>query len=105
MRELERPKGVDSDADATEMVRYWLANDEPHVKLLIGMYQDAEDCDVDELYAWGHILRDIAQHVANGLKKSYGWDFNESCDRVAQHFNEAMKNRSGKLDGEVTGGE
>lgn len=99
MRELQIPTGVDSDDRATEMVRYWLANDEPRVTLLLGMYEDARDCDVDELWAWGHILRDIAQHVANGLQKSHGWDFDESSKTIMKHFVEAMKERSPGLEG------
>ena len=59
MRELQIPAGVESDENATEMVRFWLANGEPNLSLLLGMYEDAEDCDVDELYAWGDIGRRI----------------------------------------------
>jgi hypothetical protein len=104
MRELQIPSGVEGDHRATEMVRYWLANDEPHVTLLLGMYADARDCDVDELWAWGHILRDIAQHVANGLQKSHGWDFDESSNKILKHFTDAMKERASGLEGDFPGG-
>ena len=99
MRELDIPPGVESDENATEMVRYWLANGEPNVSLLLGMYEDAEDCDVDELSAWGNILADIAQHVANGLEQMYGWDFKESVKRLSEHFSKGMGERAPDLEG------
>lgn len=105
MRELIIPVGVDSDPDATEMVRFWLADGEPHVSLLLGMYEDDKDCDIGELYAWGHILRDIAQHVAHGLQKSHGWDFDKSARTIARHFADAMAERSPGLQGEYVDGD
>lgn len=102
MRELEIPDGVDQDSTATEMVRFWLANDEPHVMLLLGMYEDAEDCEVDELWAWGNILSDIAQHIANGLEQSHGWNFNESVRKLSKYFAEAIAERAPGLDGGYT---
>jgi hypothetical protein len=100
MRELRIPDGVEGDDDATEMVRFWLAHDKPHVSLLLGMYEDAEDCEVDELFAWGNILSDIAQHVANGMEKSHGWDFAESVKKIAAYFYQAMAERAPGLEGE-----
>ncbi|QDT00839.1 DUF5076 domain-containing protein [Adhaeretor mobilis] len=51
MRELPIPEGVNQDDDATELLRFWLANGKPNVTLLLGMYEDAVECDVDELWA------------------------------------------------------
>jgi hypothetical protein len=99
MRELQIPDGVVGDDDATEMVRLWLAHGRPHVTLLLGMYEDAEDSDVDELWAWGNLLSDIAQHVANGLEESHGWDFTTSTRKLVQHFAAAMVVRAPGLEG------
>ena len=99
MRKLPMPDGIEDDADATEMVRFWLANGAPHVSLLLGMYEDADDSDVDELSAWGNILSDIAQHVANGLSQSHGYEFDESVERIGGHFLAAMKHRAPGLEG------
>jgi hypothetical protein len=100
MRELRIPSDVESDPSATEMIRFWLANNKPHLSLLLGMYEDAEDCDIDELWAWGNILSDIAQHVANGLEKSHGWDFNDSVNKLTDYFVKCMKDRAPGLQGE-----
>lgn len=101
MRELVRPKDIDGDEHATEMVRFWIAHGKPHISLLIGMYEDAKDENsVDELWAWGNILSDIAQHVANGLSQSHGYDFDESIKLLSRHFISAMKTRAPGLEGE-----
>ncbi|SRR5258708_36009412 len=104
MRELRIPFGVEGDDRATEMIRFWLAHDKPHMTLLLGMYEDADDCEVDELFAWGSILSDIAQHVANGLEKSHGWDFTESKKKIAAYFNQAITDRPPELEGEYPDG-
>ena len=100
MRELQIPTGVDGDEHATEMVRFWLAHDQPHLTLLLGMYEDAEDCEVDELFAWGNMLSDIAQHVANGMEKRHGWDFTETVRTITKHFLQAMAERAPGLEGD-----
>ena len=48
----------------------------------------------------GNILSDIAQHVANGLEKSHGWDFTESVRKLVTIFNKAMANRAPGLEGD-----
>lgn len=99
VRELQIPDGIEGDNEATEMVRFWLANGAPHLSLLLGMYQDAEESKVDELWAWGQILSDIAQHVANGLSQSHSFEFNETVERIAGHFMVAMKERAPGMTG------
>jgi hypothetical protein len=99
MRELQIPDGVEGDNSATEMVRFWIANGAPHLSLLLGMYQDAEESEVDELWAWGNILSDIAQHVANGLSQSHDFEFTETVERIAGHFVNAMKERAPGMTG------
>ncbi len=49
---------------------------------------------VDELWAWGNILGDVAQHIAYGLKMSHGWDEVETMRKLSEHFNVAMKARA-----------
>lgn len=100
MRELLKPAEIYGDDDATEMVRFWLAHGKPHLTLLLGMYEDSGDENsADELWAWGNILSDIAQHVANGLSQSHGYNFDESVQLLARYFISAMKDRSPGLEG------
>lgn len=99
MRELDKPTGIAGDEKATEMIRYWIANEDHHVSLLIGMWQDAEECDVDELYAWGNVLSDIAKHIANGMEQRYGSDYNTTMKQLTNHFVECVKDRTPDLEG------
>jgi len=99
MRELDIFPDVRKDPNATEMIRFFLANDEPHVSLLLGMYEDAEDCNVDELWAWGHILSDIVQHIANGFEQSHGWKYDETVTELMKNVNEVVAERNPGLEG------
>ena len=69
------------------------------LSLFLGMYEDAEDAEEDELEVWGDILSDIAQHIANGFKKSHGWDEVETMAQLRKHFNQAIKERAPGLQG------
>lgn len=99
MRELTIPVENAGDPDATEMIRVWLGNGSCNISLLLGMYEDAEDCDIDELEVWGNILSDIAQHIANGFKQSHDWDEVKTMAQLRHHFNQAIKERAPELEG------
>ncbi|WP_407136580.1 DUF5076 domain-containing protein [Xanthomonas protegens] len=58
---------MDGDPGVAEMIRVRLAHDDVHVSLLLGMWADAEDCDLDKREARGNLLTDVAQHIANGM--------------------------------------
>lgn len=100
MRELPQPPLIKSDNDATELVRYWLANDDFHISLLLGMWEDAETSDVDELFAWANVLADIARHIANGLQKSHNWPIEPTMQKLKKYIIEEMDNRSGNVEGD-----
>ncbi|TQV69606.1 DUF5076 domain-containing protein [Exilibacterium tricleocarpae] len=89
MRELRTPTGIEGDDDSTEMIRIWLAHEDLHVSLLLGMWEDAEECEVDERDAWGELLADSIQHIANGLNQSHGWDKEQTIVRIT---NSLLKN-------------
>ena len=91
MRELPIPSENEGDMNATEMIRVWLGNGTCNVSMLLGMYEDAEDSDDDELWIWGNILSDVAQHIANGFKQSHGWDKTETMSQLRKHFNTEIK--------------
>ena len=99
MRELPIPSENEGDMNATEMIRVWLGNGTCNVSMLLGMYEDAEDSDDDELFIWGNILSDVAQHIANGFKQSHGWDETETMSQLRKHFNAEIKNRAPNLTG------
>jgi len=99
MRELQKPDGIESDPNSTELIRFWLANNEPNLTLLLGMWEDADESEVDELYAWGNVLSDIAQHIANGMEQSHGWKYEETMKILIKHFNSCSIDRAPGLEG------
>ena len=66
---VQIPTGV-GDANATEMVRFWLAHDRPHLTLLLGMYEDAKDCEVDELFAWETFSAILPNMLPTALRRA-----------------------------------
>jgi hypothetical protein len=100
MRELPIPIETAGDEDATEMMRIWLAHDDLKISLFLGMWEDADDCDIDERDAWGQLLADTIQHIANGMQQSHGWDKEQT---IAQITRSLLKNTDCPL-GSVTGG-
>ena len=86
VRDLPVPPGVSGDDRATEMIRVWLAHEDLWVSLFLGMYEDADDCDIDERDAWGMLLSDIVKHIANGLHQSHGWDRVETATHIRDVF-------------------
>lgn len=65
------PPDAASDDDGREMIRVWIANNDLHVTLNLGMFANSDD-GVDEREAWGQILSDTIRHIANGLQQSHG---------------------------------
>ena len=99
MRELTKPTGIEGDGEATEMMRIWLAHQDLHISLLLGMWADAEDSDVDERAAWGELLSDTIKHIANGLHQSHGMDKIETATAIR----DALLANLSRSDGVVSG--
>ncbi len=100
MRELTIPTETTGDKNATEMMRLWLAHGNLHVSLLLGMWEDAEECNIDERDAWGELLADTIQHIANGLHQSHGWNKEQTAIRITNSFLKNIKSPQGVITGE-----
>ena len=98
-RDLPVPTGTDDDDDAREMIRVWLAHQNLHVTLNLGMWEGAGDCSVDERDAWGELLSDVIKHIANGLAQSHGWDRIATATRIRKALLENLRNPDGVVTG------
>ncbi|HEY4581578.1 MAG TPA: DUF5076 domain-containing protein [Lysobacter sp.] len=103
IRSLPTPLEIDGDPEATEMIRVWLAHGALHVSLLLGMWQDADDCDIDEREAWGQLLADVARHVANGMAQSHGWQRDATLARIRRAFVENIGHHENTVSGGYVG--
>ena len=99
-RALDEPPEIAGDDRATEMIRVWIAHNTLHVSMLLGMWQDAEDAEVDERDAWGELLADLTRHVANGRMKEYGWDYDATRDRIKMAFLNNFDDKSRTIEGD-----
>lgn len=99
-RPLEIPPETEGDDRATEVIRIWLAHNDLHVSMLLGMWHDAEDCEVDERDAWGQLLADLTRHIANGMMKEYGWDYDATRDRIKRAFLSGFDDKVGDITGD-----
>jgi len=82
------------------MIRVWLAHNQLHVSMLLGMWQDAQESQVDERDAWGQLLADLTRHIANGMMKEYGWDYDSTRDRIRSAFLKNFGDKSGASEGD-----
>jgi hypothetical protein len=102
MRELKRPPAADEDEDAREMVRAWIASGDLHVSMHLGMWQELGDPQIDERDAWGELLADLTRHIANGMMKEYGWDYDSTRDRIRTAFLKWYDDKSVDTQGDFT---
>lgn len=68
------PAAVQVDPNAYELVRIWIANNEQHVSLRSGVWEDPA--------AWGIMLADLARHVAEIYKRDAGREVSATLQRI-----------------------
>jgi hypothetical protein len=101
-RELDVPPEAAGEENATEMIRVWIAQEQLRVSMLLGMWKDAEQSDIDERDAWGELLADLTRHIANGMMKEYGWDYESTRDRIRTAFLKNFDDKSRTIEGDFT---
>ena len=84
MKELPIPPSAVEDHRSIQMIQAWLAKEQIHVSLNIGMWRHHPE--VTEEHGWGCLLADVAWHVANGLNSDEGKDKNEVVRLIRESF-------------------
>jgi hypothetical protein len=74
---------------SVEMIRVWLANEQQHVVLNIGFW---EDRGLDERAAWGIVIADMIRHIADAHKAEYGHDGEETVSIIRRAIEAEMAN-------------
>jgi hypothetical protein len=72
-----------SDRHSVEMLRLWIAGDEPccEINLLQRAYQGELD-GLDEEVAWGELLAEAVHEIAYSLGYQYGIDYESAIHRI-----------------------
>jgi hypothetical protein len=65
LNELDIPDGVTEAKDATELIRFWVANGEDFVSLRPGVFAPEH-----EPGHWGMIIADIAKHAVRAMTQN-----------------------------------
>lgn len=72
---------------AVEIIRVWLANQQQHVSLNIGFW---EERGIDERTILGIALADMMHHIVNAHESKYGRDREESLRLIRSAFDVEM---------------
>ena len=59
--------------------------------------------DIDERDAWGELLADLTRHIANGMMKKHGWDYDSTRDRIRTAFLKWYDDKSANTEGDFLG--
>jgi len=82
MNELPVPPELDSDPEATEVLRAWVVEDHLECSLLTGVFEEPE--------MWGSLLADLIRTVAQGLEEQEGKDQQEMIERIVAAFEQEI---------------
>jgi len=74
MNELQIPDPAKRDPNSFEVLRMWIANKGQHVSLRADVWEDPA--------AWGIVLNDLMQHVANAYHQTQGFDRAKTLARI-----------------------
>ena len=78
-RELDIPEMAKRTLESKEILRVWIAEEAQHVSLRVGIWEDPA--------AWGIMLSDLINHVAN----AYSQDGNLDRAKVVKRIRAALE--------------
>lgn len=92
--QLQIPAEARNDRKSFELLRVWIANQEQHISLRAGVWDDPE--------AWGMMLADLAGHIANSFEQGTGMDHAKALARIHQGFEAEINEPTDELHGELS---
>ncbi|MBI3837752.1 MAG: DUF5076 domain-containing protein [Planctomycetia bacterium] len=72
--QLPIPDAAKQDLKSFELLRVWIAHNGQHVSLRAGVWQDPA--------AWGVMICDLMQHIANSYHQDQGFDRSKTLQRI-----------------------
>ncbi len=93
--QLRVPEPARSDAKSFELLRVWIAHQDQHISMRVGVWKDPE--------AWGMMLADLARHIATAFEQSEKRDPIETLARIKAGFETEMESPTDEVRGEVQG--
>ncbi len=93
--QLRVPEPARTDARSFELLRVWIAHEDQHVSLRVGVWKEPE--------AWGMMLSDLARHIAAAFEQSEKRDPVETLARIKAAFDTETDNPTDDVRGEIAG--
>ncbi len=92
--QLQIPGEARNDRKSFELLRVWIANQEQHISLRAGVWDDPA--------AWGMMLADLAGHIANSFEQGAGMDRDEALHHIREGFDAEFDSPTDEISGELT---
>lgn len=92
INELQIPDAAERDPHSFELLRVWVANKSQHVTLKVGVWQDPA--------AWGVMLCDLIQHIANAYQQDQGLDRTATLRRIIEGLDAELSSPTARPSGE-----
>jgi hypothetical protein len=91
--ELPIPPIAASDPDACEIARIWAARGTQHIALATGLWDDPA--------AWGIMLVELVNHVANAYEQEAGLDRSDVLARIREGFDAEWESPTDEAQGDL----
>jgi hypothetical protein len=91
--QLRVPEPARTDAKSFELLRVWIAHQDQHISLRVGVWKEPEH--------WGMMLADLARHIAAAFEQSEKRDPEETLARIKASFDTEMQSPTDEVRGEI----
>ena len=95
--QLRVPEPARTDAKSFELLRVWIAHQDQHISLRVGVWKEPE--------AWGMMLADTGwfRHIAAAYEQSEKRDPEEMLTRIKAGFEAEIASPTEEVHGELAG--
>jgi hypothetical protein len=91
--QLQIPDAAKQDPNSVELLRVWVANRDQHVSLKTGIWKDP--------FAWGIMLSDLMQHIANAYHEQEGLSRDKTLQRIKAGFDAEVSSATDRPSGRL----
>jgi len=77
------PEAAKRDPQSLELLRVWVADNNQHVSLRVGVWNDPA--------AWGLMLADLARHIVNTYEQDVALDRLQTLQRIKAAFDAELE--------------
>jgi hypothetical protein len=92
--QLQVPVEARNDRKSFELLRVWIANQQQHISLRAGVWDDPA--------AWGMMLADLAGHIANALHQTAGIDREQALAAIRGGIDAEFASPTDEIEGELS---